>query len=307
MRKALFTLLAFAFTLTLIAQEKKEAKIKNPKSETAWKAGGSISVLGGLGSSKDHYSGLSTEAGFVYGGYLKLYANKNWLRNTWSNSFTGGYLRTSSSDNESNLNENKIEFYSRYGYKMKNEKWQPGFVANMRTQIVNGYDYSYASPKRTSGFFAPAFITFSAGANLTLCKDFNVFAGPAVRWVTVTNRPYSLNYQGGIKPDGSTEPTLASYYNADPEKQVRYETGVYISAMWKKEFNKKLTIKSRLDLMNDFREQPENFDIYWTTGIGVNLGKCFTISGNFDLISDKDINPDIMFRGMAGIGAICRF
>jgi hypothetical protein len=307
MRKIVCYLFAVAIVSFATAQNKTAGKVKKAKSETAWKAGGSISVLGGGGTSDNHYSGLNSSFGFAYGGYLKLYANKSWGRNVWTNSLMGGYLRTSSSDDEAELNENKIEFLARYGYKLKKEKWQPGVWMNARTQIVNGYDYSYPSPKRTSGFFAPAFITVSAGMNLEACKDFNVFTGPAVRWVTVTNRPYSLNYQGGIKPDGSTEPTLAAYYNTDPEKQVRYEAGLLVSSTWKKEFNKKVTIKSRLDLLNDFRDNPENFTMYWTTGIGVNLGSWFTLSGNIDLIYDDDIRSRLMYRGFAGIGAICRF
>jgi Protein of unknown function (DUF3078) len=309
MRKLLFSLLAITIAFTVAAQDKaaKTKKTKKTKPPTAWKAGGSISILGGGGSSKDHYSGLNSETGFVYGGYLKLYADKNWGRNVWTNSLMGGYLRTTADDNEPELNENKIELNIRYGYKLKNEKWQPGVMFNARTQIVNGYDYSYATPKRTSGFFAPAFITISAGTNLQLCKSLDMFVGPAVRWVTVTNRPYSLNYQGGIKPDGSAEPTLASYYNVDPEKQVRYETGALVNLSWKKEFAKKVTIKSRLQLISDFREQPDNIDIFWTTGIGVNLGKWFTIAGNFDLIYDEDIRKSVMYRGFAGVGAICRF
>ena len=319
MRKLLFILIAFFVTLTLTAQDaaKKSEKTKAPKSPTAWKAGGSISIMGGGGSSKDHYSGLNSEFGFVYGGYVKLYAEKNWGRNVWTNSLMGGYLRTTASDNEPELNENKIELNIRYGYKLKNEKWQPGVLLNGRTQIVNGYDYSYPTPKRTSGFFAPAFITFSAGVNVQACKDLNVWLGPAVRWITVTNRPYSLNYQGGVKPDGSTEPTLASYYNVDPEKQVRYQVGPLLSVTWKKEISK-VTLKSRLDAMYDFRNEAlainifsnsieSGFDLNWSTSVNVNLGKWFTIAGNFDLIYDRDISNSVMYRGFAGIGAICRF
>jgi hypothetical protein len=310
MRKLLFFFLAIALAFSVSAQDKKAKtkKTKPAKPATAWKAGGSISILGGGGTSGDHYSGLSDEAGFVYGGYVKLYADKSWGRNVWTNSIMGGYLRTTGDDDkEPNLNENKVELNIRYGYKLKKERWQPGVMLNARTQICNGYDYSYPTRKRTSGFFAPAFVTLGVGTNLELFKNFDVFIGPAVRWVTVTNRPYSLNYQGGVKPDGSTEPTLASYYNVDPEKQVRYETGALINLSWKKEFAKKVTIKSRAQFINDFRSNAENFDVYWTTGIGVNLGKWFTINGNFDVIYDDDIRSKVMYRGFAGIGAICRF
>ena len=307
MRKLLFFLLAIAIAFSVAAQDKAATKTKKVKPATAWKAGGSISILGGGGSSSDHYSGFNQDFGFVYGGYLKLHADKSWGRNVWTNSLVGGYLRTTADDNEPELNENKIELNTRYGYKLKNEKWQPGVLFNARTQIVNGYDYSYATPKRTSGFFAPAFITFSAGTNLQLCKSLDVFVGPAVRWVTVTNAPYSLNYQGGVKPDGSPEPTLASYYNVDPEKQVRYEAGLLANFSWKKEIAKRTTIKSRLELISDFRDGAENFNMYWTTGVDVNLGKWFTVAGNFDLIMDEDISTSVMYRGFIGIGAICRF
>lgn len=324
MRKLLFVLVAITITLTSFTQENTSdnKKSRQPLGPTAWKAGGSISILGGAGSSKDHYSRLNSSFGFVYGGYVKLWAEKSWGRNVWTNSLAGGYLRASSSDKDDELNENKIEFNARYGYKLKNAKWQPGLVVNARSQIANGFDYSYATPKRTSGFFAPAFITLSVGTNWQLSKDLNVFFGPAVRWITITNRPYSLNYQGGIKPDGSTEPTLASYYNVDAEKQVRYQAGILLTGSWKKDLNKTTTIRSCVDLMYDFRDDPLNInlsvlssgtgansgiDINWSTGININVCKLFTVAGNFDLIYDQDISNKVMYRGMAGLGFICRF
>jgi hypothetical protein len=64
MRKLLFFLLAITIAFSVAAQDKAATKTKKVKPATAWKAGGSISILGGGGSSKDHYSGLKLRLWF---------------------------------------------------------------------------------------------------------------------------------------------------------------------------------------------------------------------------------------------------
>lgn len=305
MRRIVLLAFAFAFVFTANAQETKKEK-----PATAWKTGGMFSLMGAqtgtrnwapTGTEKFSFSGIAN---------LNLWATKKWGRNTWDNTADLSYGMLYTLSNKSTKVDDKIDIYSKFGYQLKGVT-AIGMVGSLRTQFTNGYDYTETPKKRISGFFAPAYITVSPGVQFhTKNNVLSVHVGPAVRGVVVTNSPYSLVYQGGEKPDGTTERTLADLYSVDPQKQWRFEAGPFVSALFKKEVVKNVMWKSRVDINSDITKNDPSLDIYWTNSIGMTVNKWLKVTYNFDLYKDEQVRmfglnkneTRTQMRSMLGVG-----
>lgn len=313
MRKLSFLLFASAFAWAAAAQTSNP-----PKPATAFKLGGMLTFMGGQSGTRNWAP--AGEEKFSLTGYanVMLWANKEWRRNKWTNNLEVAYAFINTTSGGVRKLDDKFDFYSKYSHLLKEGgRVGLGVVGALRTQLVNGYDYSEAPRKRISGFFAPAYISFSPGVQFTSANSaFNLHVGPGARWVVVTNSPYSLNYQGGVKPDGSTERTLASFYGVNPAREVRFETGLYLSALYNHTVAKNVTWRTRLDLTNDIIEgTPELFDLYWTNTIGMKVNNWLSVNYNFDLYYDDDVrlfgankdNPATQMKSILGVGLALKF
>ncbi|HVG12735.1 MAG TPA: DUF3078 domain-containing protein, partial [Flavisolibacter sp.] len=303
MRRIVFTTCALCLVFGTWAQTGE--KPKNPK----WKQGGSLSLSGGQTGSRNwtaapekfSLTGLAT---------LHLFGNKTWGKNTWENSLDLAYALTNTESAGIRKLDDKIDLYTRYAYWFKS-KVGAGAIGNVRTQFSNGIDYREGNGKRISGFFAPAFITIGAGIQLKPVPDWTVSVGPAIRWVLVTNAPYSLQNQGGIKPDGTREKTLAEIYGVDPAERSRTDIGGLLSTTFNKTIAKNVAYRARLDLLADVKNHQEpNASVYWTNTFTMSVNKWLKVNYNFDLIYDDQItyfgdnkNEDaVQMKSILGVG-----
>ncbi len=264
---------------------------KKEKSATAWKTGGMFSLMGGQTGTRNYAPVGSEKFSLSGAAALNLFANKSWGKNSFDNSvdLTYGLVRTHRLGTQKV--DDKIDLYSKFGHSLVGAL-SVGTVTNLRTQITNGYDYTESPRKRVSGFFAPAYLVFSPGVQLRSKNGtFGVHVGPMARWVIVTNQPYSLVHQGGIKPDGSAERTLADLYDVDPAKEVRWEAGALVSAQFKRDVMKNVNWRSRADLTFDIRQSNSTggVDFFWTNVIGMTVNKWLKVNYNFDLYKDNNV------------------
>lgn len=285
MRRLVLTALAFVYILSASAQTTKKEK-----PATAFKTGGMFSVMAGQMGSRNWAPVGSEKLGFSGQANLLLWANKKWGKNSWDNVADLSYGMLYTLSQKSRKLDDKIDLYTKYGHELKGVT-SIGLVGSLRTQFTNGYDYTQTPKKRISGFFAPAYIVVSPGVQLhTKSNSLAVHVGPAVRGVVVTNSPYGFTHQGGVDPDGNVERSLAEMYGVDPVKQWRFEAGMYVSALFKKEIVKNVMWKSRLDLNNDVtHEEPMQWDIYWTNTIAMSVNKWLKVNYNFDLYRDEQV------------------
>lgn len=299
MRRIVLLAFAFACVLAAVAQ-----KTKKEKPATAWKAGGMFSIVGAQSGTRN-WAPTGTEK-FTFAGIanLDLWASKKWGKNTWNNFANLSYGMMYTLSKKSTKVDDKIDLYSNYNYTIK-PHFGVGSIINLRTQFTNAYDEREAPRKRISGFFAPAYLTFAPAVIQLKTKDnsFNIAFTPiAVRWVIVTNAPYSLVYQGGEKPDGSIERPLADLYGVDPGRQVDVQVGPYLSAMFKKEIVKNVMWRTRLDANMDFNQGNINeTDIYWTNNIGMTVNKWLKVNYKFDLYYDRDVKMFGPNKNKAGV------
>jgi hypothetical protein len=314
MRRLIFTLFAFTLALAVSAQDKKKETKSGP-----FKQGGWISVVGGQGGSRNWAAG-SERFSFSFAAYLNLYANRTWGKNLWENTANIGYAMVNTSSQGVRKQDDKFDLYTKYGYLIsgsnRKKEWRAGLVANFRSQLTESFDYTENKPKVVGRFMAPGYVTIAPGVNLKACEGFNMFFGAAARWVIATNQPYSFQYQGGIKPDGSDERPLAELYGVDPQRKVRFEAGPYMSIQWNKPIMKNVHLMSRLDALSDFADgEPQNVDIYFTNTVGMRVNKWLQVTYNFDVISDNHVkmfgynktSAATQLRSMLGVGLMAKF
>lgn len=311
MRKLSFAFIAFGLVTAASAQSVKTS------SPSAFKTGGMITLMGGQSGTRNWAPAGEEKFSLTAYGNLQLWANKEWGKNKWMNNLELAYALINTTSNGVRKIDDKFDLYSKYSHALKNNKFGLGVVGNLRTQLVNGYDYSETARKRISGFFAPAYIVVSPGVQFsTADNSFSAHLGPHARWVVVTNGPYSLTYQGAEKPDGTTERTLADLYGVSPERQVRFETGLFLSAFFNKEIAKNVTWRTRVDVNNDIvDEEPLLFDVYWTNTVGMKVNKWLSVNYNFDLYYDDNVrmfgpakqSAAAQMKSILGVGLAAKF
>lgn len=309
MKTPFFTIFFLCFMIFGMAQQ-----IKKPSSKEIWKTGGNISLVGAQSGTRNWAAGGEKFA-FAASANLNLFANTSWRKNTWENNIDLAYALMYSTIGGVKKMDDKIDLYSIYNYGLK-KKSAIGASINIRTQIYNGYDYAETPKRRTSGFFARAYINLGAGYNYIPAKSINILFGASARWIVVTNRPYSFNYQGGIKPDGTPERALATLYGVNPPRKNRFEMGPYISARLNKKVMKNVLYRTRLDLNYDFLHYSAyHVDIYWTNLVGMKVNDWLQVIYSLDMFYDDNVrmfgpsklSSALQLKSILGVGLATRF
>jgi len=284
MRKLIFTFSVLFLCYSLLAQDKGK---KNEK----WKHEGLLSIALGQGGSRNWAPGAER---FSFQGTARVF----WLsqfkdgRHSWDSYADLAYGMQNSNTTGVRKTMDKIDVLSKYNYSISKKVSLAGWF-NMRTQFSNGFDYNEAPKRRISGIMAPGYITVAPGFDWKPCKsgDLSIFFSPAyARIIATTNRPYSYNYQGGLKPDGSTERSLADKYGVDPERKVDGEVGFMTSIAWaKKDIVKNVDFRSRLDAFGDYIDnEPWNMDIFLNSMFTMKVNNWLNVTYSFDMIYDND-------------------
>lgn len=318
MRRTLFTACALCMAIIGFAQSTPK-KAKNLK----WKQGGIFSVIGAQTGSRN-WTAAPEKYSLTGIASLYLFANKSWGKkfsddvslSQWYNSLDLAYGVSNVQSAGIRKVDDKLDIYSRYSLNTSKNAGV-GLISNLRTQFSNGYDYSEDIRKRVSGFFAPAFLTFSLGAHVHLAHNSLTSSfGPMARWVIVSNSPYSYNYQGGIKPNGTPEMTTAAIYGVDPARTSRFEYGAMWSTTFEHKLCKNVQYRGRLDATSDFKSGSiGNIDIYWTNNFTMHVNKWLKVIYSYDLVYDDDVKilgpnknrPGTQMRSALGVGVAVGF
>jgi hypothetical protein len=295
---------------------------------SAWKKGGSLTIMGAQTGSRN-WAPANEKFSITGVGSLFLWANKTKGKKSWENTAELNYGIANTESAGPRKVEDKIDLFSRYNYYFKS-KIGAGLTGSFRTQFSNGFDYNAEPKKRISGFFAPAYLLLSPGIHLKPVTDLTVSVGPALRWIFVSNSPYSYNYQGGIKPNGSKEKSIAEIYGVHPDRESRMEAGLFIGASFnRKQFFKNIDYRSRLEAIADLlskdvegvygqvlaSRQPGNVDVYWTNTVTMHVNNWIRVNYCFDVVYDDDVKifgsrqdrPATQMRSLLGVGLVAAF
>lgn len=326
----IFIFLAFnIICFSCFSQEKSAAdKMKGASSTKAvWTKGAQFFAIAGQAGSKNWASGNDV---FSVSANMFLNAHANLTKKRWyfNNSLIASYGLINSDEYATIKNDDKIDLFSTLGIKLKKKpKFGVGAAFNFRSQFSNGYDRDYLNQgikRRTSGFFAPAYIILAPiGVNYQT-KNLSIYGTLlGFRGVIVSNEPYSYTYQGGIIPDdmvneknrATIERSVAEMYGVDPKRTIQYQVGPYISASYNKEISKNISYIGRVDLFSDFSHKtPGNADVFFINTFVFKINNWLNALYSLDLAYDDDIkkfgyfkdHPALQSKSILGIGINAR-
>ena len=153
---------------------------------------------------------------------------------------------------------------------------------NLRTQFAKGFAYSKTPAGKDtstviSNTFAPAYVLLSLGIDYKPTDNFSLFISPLTeRWVIVTND------------------SIAPLFGVLPGKNSKNELGAFLSANYTAKLGSNFVYKTKLDLFSNYKQKPQNVDIYWTNALTAKITKYINFSFTLDMIYDdntKNVNP----------------
>ncbi len=198
-------------------------------------------------------------------------------------------------------------------------------IAALKTQFTNGYSYPNDSVP-ISRFFAPAYLTLSAGYNYNI-KDFlSIYVSPVAGKLTfVTDQRLADLGSYGV------EAGYWNVYNGDSTwvkgKNLLSELGINILIKYKQDFRSNISVFSTLNLYNNYMDPNKsnrwNIDVDWETGIKFTINKQISAIINIHLIYDDNIkfaitevvngeeitkqSPILQFKESLGISFLYKF
>ena len=282
MRK-LFLYLLISFPIVAFTQDETVKKlsadaariVKKDAADTAqqvWKKGGLYNINLSQ-SSLSNWAAGGDEFALSINSLLNLFAFYKKDKHSWDNTFdfNFGYVKTTSLG--SRKNDDRIDLLSKYG-RAVSSKWNVAGLVNFRTQLLKGYNYPDNQKVLTSNFLAPAYILTSIGMDYKPNANFSLFLSPVTaRWIIVKDD--SLSAKG--------------LYGVTPGEKSKSEFGAFISANYLKEFSKSLSYKGRLDLFSNYKNNPQNIDVFMTNVLAAKLSRVLSASWNVDIIYDDDV------------------
>lgn len=273
---------------------------KDPADTTqrVWKKGGLYGINVSQGSLSNWAAG-GDDFSLSVNSVLSLFAFYKKDKHSWDNTldFNLGYVRTSSLG--SRKNDDRIDILSKYGYAL-GPKVNVAGLLNFRSQLFKGYTYPDNVKTFSSAFLSPAYVLFSPGIDYKPTDGLSIFVSPAtVRWTIVKDD--SLSAQG--------------LYGVEPGKHANTEIGAFASINYFKEFNKIVAYKGRLDLFSNYKNNPQNVDLYMTNVVNVKLSKVLSMTWSVDMIYDDDVRlfgktgegAALQLKSLVGLGLLMRF
>jgi hypothetical protein len=306
MRKILMGCLLVSLQAT--AQDKTVQNLKSESSreikkdaDTAtsyWKKGG-IYNINLSQSSLNNWAAGGDEFSLSVNSALSLFAFLKKDKHSWDNTldFNLGLLKSSSLG--SRKNDDRIDLLSKFG-RAVSKQWNAAALFNFRSQLFKGYSYEKDVKTITSDFLSPAYVLFGLGMDYKPNSNFSLFLSPlTARWVIVKDDTLSAK----------------GLYGVEPGKHSKSEFGAFISANFMKNLTTNLTYKARLDLFSNYKNNPQNIDVFMSNAFSVKLWKLVAATWNLDLIYDDDVKlfgPDnngaaLQLKSLVGVGLLVKF
>jgi hypothetical protein len=137
----------------------------------------------------------------------------------------------------------------------------------------------------------------SPGLNYKPTNGIDIFISPLTgRWVIVQ------------------EESLRELYKVPINKNSIFELGAFTSVQIKRDITKNINCITRLDLFSNYKKDPQNIDIFWTNVFNMKINKYLSVTYNFDLIYDHDVENvksgrilGTQLKSLLGIGFSAKF
>jgi hypothetical protein len=300
-----FLLITFSLCAGISAQD---AQIKNLQKESSkaikkeeqqkegWTKGGIFTLNLSQGASQNWAAGAE-QSSFSINSIVQAFAFYKKNKISWDNTFNGQYGIVNATSIGTRKNDDRIDVLSKLGYMLDKSKWSLTLLGNIRTQFTDGFDYSTTPAKKNSAFFAPAFLLISPGINYKPINGVDIFISPITgRWIIVQ------------------QDSLRTLYQVPENKNSIYEMGAFASVQIKRDIAKNMNYVARFDLFSNYKREPQNVDVFWTNVINMKVNKYISVTYNFDLIYDHDVENvktggllGTQLKSLLGVGLSAKF
>ena len=212
----------------------------------------------------------------------------------WINRLDGAYGLVKNQDESIKKNEDRLELYSLLALKNKG-RWSYSALFNLKSQWSNGYEYSINSVgvqdrSLTTKFLSPAYSQIGVG--MFYKKDDNFWFNYALlsaRYIRV-NPVFTESLLDG-----------ENYFGVEKGKTGRFEAGGIISAYFKKEIMKNMILENKLNLFQNYLEDPLNVDIDYTFNLELTINKFFSTNLLLQILYDDNALPEIQLKEVFGV------
>lgn len=212
----------------------------------------------------------------------------------WINRLDGAYGLVKNQDESIKKNEDRLELYSLLALKNKG-RWSYSALFNLKSQWSNGYEYSINSigvqdRSLTTKFLSPAYSQIGVG--MFYKKDDNFWFNYALlsaRYIRV-NPVFTESLLDG-----------ENYFGVENGKTGRFEAGGIISAYFKKEIMKNMILENKLNLFQNYLEDPLNVDIDYTFNLELTINKFFSTNLLLQILYDDNALPEIQLKEVFGV------
>jgi hypothetical protein len=205
-----------------------------------------------------------------------------------------GYIQTTSLGIRKN--DDRFDYLSKYGYKMDSTgQWYLSALFNFRSQFFNGFTYNNNISELASSLLSPAYLILSVGFDYKPRQNISVFVSPLTSRATFVTNTY-LSQKGS--------------YGIPAGKHSINEIGTFVTVNYDNTIAKNITYKGRIDLFSNYKNGPQNVDLYMTNLFNFKINKNFSARYSLDMIYDDDIrlfgpnnnSPGLQLKSLIGIG-----
>jgi len=212
----------------------------------------------------------------------------------WINRLDGAYGLVKNQNEDIKKNEDRIEIYSLVAIKNKG-RWSYSAFFNLKSQWSNGYKYSQGANgvvdrTLTTKFLSPAYS--QVGVGMFYKKDDNFWFNYGLlsaRYIMV-NPVFTETLLDG-----------ENYFGVEKGKSGRFEAGGMISAYYKKEIMKNMLMENKLNLFQNYLEDPLNIDVDYTLSLEFTINQFFSTNILLQILYDDNAIPEIQLKEVFGV------
>tara|TARA_B100001250_G_scaffold392984_1_gene395300 strand:+ start:1468 stop:2355 length:888 start_codon:yes stop_codon:yes gene_type:complete len=212
----------------------------------------------------------------------------------WINRLDGAYGLVKNQNEDIKKNEDRIEIYSLVAIKNKG-RWSYSAFFNLKSQWSNGYKYSQGANgvvdrTLTTKFLSPAYS--QVGVGMFYKKDDNFWFNYGLlsaRYIMV-NPVFTETLLDG-----------ENYFGVEKGESGRFEAGGMISAYYKKEIMKNMLMENKLNLFQNYLEDPLNIDVDYTLSLEFTINQFFSTNILLQILYDDNAIPEIQLKEVFGV------
>jgi hypothetical protein len=288
--QTLFIVLFLSCFGVLHAQDAGDARLKEvaamaAKDTFGWTMGGGIGLdLSGMGLINPRVGGGGGRFGI--GGLGTVFAKRKEEKWFWDNALSiqlsAQKLRSADPTLPKGFLKNLdvLRLTSRYGRKMKSDKWYVAVDFFAQTLMLKTYQSNYLSPTNdqdivVSKFFAPLQVTFAPGIDYKPNSHLSFFYSPCgTQLIYVADQAIAdLNIHGN-----------------DAGKKTFFGLGSEFKAAYNnKYFGNRLSVTNGLRLFSNYLEGPQNVDVLFTNNFSILIFKGLSLDLLGEYFYDNDV------------------